>query len=106
MIYSKFKTILTVGIQSTLVPVVGTPSAISGVIGAYYFKTFPTSIFMTAICIPALVYISLWFILQAIFGISVRLAEDILCISKGADNKEKDTIVGQLFIMGKVTLRV
>jgi hypothetical protein len=68
---------------------------------------FPTSIFMTAICVPALVYISLWFILQAIFGISVRLAElDILCISKGADNKEKDTIVGQLFIMGKVALRV
>jgi hypothetical protein len=53
------------------------------------------------------VYTLFWFILQAIFGISVRLVEfDILCISKGADNKEKDTIVGQLFIMGKVALRV
>jgi membrane associated rhomboid family serine protease len=67
--------IYAVNIGAALIPAVGASGAISGVLGAYLVMfprarifTVIIAFFITAIRIPALAYIPLWFVLQVIFG--------------------------------------
>lgn len=99
----KVQTIRIIGIQSTtLVLAVGTPRVISGVLEEYPFSTFSTQYFYDCFFEPALVYISFLFILHAIFGIVCPLGRiGYLLHIEGAENEEKETIVGQLLITVK-----
>ncbi len=63
--------------QDSMVPSLGASGAIAGVMGAYILRyprvnvlTFiPLGIFFTTVRIPALVYLGIWFVQQAFYGV-------------------------------------
>ncbi|MGF1515852.1 MAG: rhomboid family intramembrane serine protease [Elainellaceae cyanobacterium] len=64
--------------QSSTVPSLGASGAIAGVMGAYILRfpraqiltLFPIFFFITTIRIPAIVFLGIWFVQQALYGIA------------------------------------
>lgn len=63
---------------NSTVPLIGASGAISGVIGSYFvlfprakiLTLLPIGFFLTAVALPAYIFLGLWFIIQLLYGVS------------------------------------